>query len=190
MNAPTRPPRAVSVTQAGEPDGFEIVAGYHAEVDFSGTTRLMLSVPTAFLERVHRDLVKQLDPPLGLLYRQKVDRRSPRPEGAPPVDFVSLELRPQRVLDALAACAGLVYHDARAEIWVRGRGGEQVILDPDGVLFCYPDDPSFRDVARMYGLSDGKVETLLERDYVRHHFDAANDALEDRLIEILGLERM
>ena len=182
--------KAVSVTKDGEPDGWPIEPGFHGELDFGGTTRLMLSVPTSFLERVHRDLVKQLEPPLGVLYRQKIDRRNPRPEGASPRDHVALETSTQRVLDSLAACAGVVYHDARCELWVRGRRGEQLILDSDGLIFCYPDDPLFRDVARLYGLAEGKVTTLLERDYVKHHYDAHNDVLEDRLIDLLHLEPM
>jgi len=182
-----RPPKASSVHRDGEPDGFAIGTGFWGERDPGGTTRLVVSVPAGRLADLHRGLVSALRAPLGVLYRQVVDRRNPRPEGAPPRDHVALDLPVERVLAALEQCAPLVYHDARAEYWLRGALGEQLILDGDGLLYCYPDDPAFREVLETAGIPEGKVETLQERDYVRHAFRAECDVQEDRFLSALGL---
>ncbi len=182
-----RPTKAISVTEQGEPDGFQIGAGFWPERDFHGVTRLVASAPPERLAAAHAALVAVLGSPLGVLYRQVVDRRAPRPEGAPPRDLVALEVDAARVRAGLADCAGLIYQDARAELWLRGALGDQVVLDGDGLLYCYPDDPGFRDALGATGIAEGKVETLQERDYVRHQFHAAFDAQEDHLIAALGL---
>jgi hypothetical protein len=183
-------PKAESVTKDGVSDGWTVQAGFHGERELGGPTRLLVSVPTAHLSRVHHDLVRACKPPLSVLYRQKVDRRNPGPEGAPPRDFLALELDHDTVVAALNECANLAYHDARCEIWVRGRRNEQVILDSDGLLYCYPDDPTFRDVAMRHGLAEGEVETLIERDYVKHWYHAENDVDERAFIDGLGLTEM
>ncbi len=176
--------KSVSVTVGGLPDGWVPSAGWAAEVDPRGSTRLVISVPTDGLAAVHAGLVRALEAPLGFLYRQVVDRRAPRPQGAPPVDFVR---DADTVTGALAACADLVYHDARCEVWVRGRLGEQVVLDADGLLYCYPDDPVFRDVLDRHELPPDLEQTILDRDYARHSFHAEADALEPELRRLLGL---
>lgn len=181
------PPKAVSVREDGEPDGFVPDPGFWDERDWGGTTRVVVSVPPERLGEVHRALVAVLGSPLGYLYRQVVDRRTPRPEGAPARDFVALEIPAARVLEALEQAADLVYHDARGEHWIRGPRADQVVLDGDGLLYCYPDDPAFRDVLEGFGLPAQKVETLQERDYVKHWFHAECDALEDALVAGLGL---
>ena len=183
-------PKAESVTEAGESDGFEIQPGFCLQVDPRSGTRLVVSVPASSLGSVHQDLIRACTAPLSVLYRQKVDRGKPRPEGAAPRDFVAVELACEVVVAALQECASLAYHDARAEIWVRGRHGEQVILDSDGLAFCYPDDPLFRDVCVAHGLSEARLRTMAERDYVKHWYHAANDAVEAGFIEGLGLSEM
>ena len=77
-------PKAVSVDEQGQPDGWALGAGFFGEFDGGGATRLIVAVPPAWLRRVHLELVGVLEPPLSVLYRQVVDRVSPRPEGTPP----------------------------------------------------------------------------------------------------------
>jgi hypothetical protein len=180
-------PKATSVTVDGADDGFVLAPGWSAEATPDGDTRIVASVPLDDLPRVHAALLAALDPPLGFLYRQEVDRKNPRPQGAPPRDHVGLDLAPHRVLAALDRSAPLVYADARCEVWVRGRRGEQVVLDHDGILYCYPDDPSFRDALAKAGVPAVDVETLTDRDYVKHWFRAEADPLEAELVESLGL---
>lgn len=185
---PEHPPKATSVTEEGEPDGFEIGTGFWPQQDWTGSSRLVVSVPPARLAEAHQALLGALPGPWGVLYRQKVDRREPRPEGAPPRDFVALEIPPERLRPALAACALLVYHDARHELWLRGAARErQIVLDGDGLVYCYPDAPAFREILQALDLREVEVETLADRDYVKHWFHAGADPLEDRLIRDLGL---
>src|SRR5262245_23570345 len=94
-------PKATSVTKEGADDGFVVSSGWPAEARPAGDTRIVASVPLEQLPRVHAALVSALDPPLGFLYRQEVDRKNPRPEGSPPRDRVALDLAPPRVLAAL-----------------------------------------------------------------------------------------
>lgn len=181
-------PKATSVTEQGEPDGFVIELGWERQLGNAGDTRLLVSVPTADLRRVHLALVRAVGEPLALLYRQCVDRRDPKPNGTPPQDYMGHELSAAEVERALSAASDLIYHDARCEVWVRGLMGEQVILDQDGLLYVYPDDPSFRDALAAAGVPEREdVPVLLDRDYIKHHFHAQCDALEDRLIRDLYL---
>ena len=180
-------PKSQSVDAQGQPDGWEPVAGYLRDLGGGGRTQLVVSVPTARLLDVHTALLEALQAPLGVLYRQVVDRRDPQPEGHPPRDFVALELPVERVVRALRRHTAVVHHDARCELWVRGSLGDQVILDRDGVLFCQPDDPSFTDVLAARGVPSGLPESIADRDYVKHWFHAAADAHEDALIRELGL---
>jgi hypothetical protein len=187
MGAGLPGPKATSVTAEGDDDGFVVTSGWSAEATPTGDTRIVASVPLDDLPRVHAALIGALDAPLGFLYRQEVDRKNPRPQGAPPRDHVGLELTPDRVLGALERSAPLVYGDARCEVWIRGRRGEQVVLDHDGLLFCYPDDPSFREALAGAGVPAEDVGTMTDRDYVKHWFRAEADALEDELVRSLGL---
>jgi hypothetical protein len=180
-------PKSESVTELGEPDGWQPTPGYLREMDPRGQTRLVVSVPVRFLLRVHQQLVASLQAPVGLLYRQVVNRRDPKPQGSPPRDFVALELAPERIVEALERYTDLLHHDARCELWLRGALGEQVVLDPDGLLYCYPDDPAFEDVLLGEALTDLVGQTIVDRDYAKHWFHGENDAVEDRLIEELRL---
>lgn len=183
-------PKAESVTEQGEPDGWVPPAGFTLDLGPGGATQLVVSVPPAHLAALHARLVEVLAPPLGVLWRQVIDRRAPRPEGAPPVDHVGLELPVERVIEALDACGDLLYADARGELWVKGALGDQVILDQDGLIFCQPDDPAFRDVLLGEGLAPDVTGTLADRDYVKQWYRAEADAAEDRLVEQLGLVRV
>lgn len=180
-------PKSQSVDAKGEPDGWEPVAGYLRDLGAQGRTQLVVSVPPAFLLRTHLALVEALAPPLGILYRQVVDRTAPRPEGAPPRDWVGLELAPERVVRALARHTQLLHHDARCEVWVRGALGDQVILDRDGVIYCQPDDPAFTDALAGLGIPAELPVSIADRDYVKHWFHAASDAHEEALVRELAL---
>ena len=184
------PPKAQSVTQKGETDGWEPSSGYHGELEPSGGTRIVASVASGDLPAVHLAVIDALAPPLSVLYRQKVNRQNPRPNGAPPRDWVAVLLDPDRVKASLRAHASLAYHDARAEIWVRGSMGEQVVLDTDSMLFCYPDDPSFRDALDASGVPERSVQTMAERDYVKHWYHAECDEHETGLFADLGLSEV
>ena len=184
------PSKAVSVTATGDADGWQIVPGFFVQREDSGASRLLVAVPTRFLAAVHRDLVRALGDRTSVLYRQKIERANPRQEGAPPRDFLALDVPVDRVLEALADAHDLFYADARAELWLRGIRGQQIILDCDGLVYVYPDDPLFKDVCRANGLSEGIVPTMSERDYVKHVFDAANDPHEIQFLTMLGLTEM
>jgi len=132
-------------------------------------------------------LVGLLQGPLSFLYRLEVDRQVPNPASAPPRDFIAVALDPGLVDQALVDCGGLVYGDARAEVWIRGGLNEQVVLDRDGMVFCYPDDPCFRDALEASGVPEASVETIADRDYVKHWFHSNHDAMEDDLKRRLNL---
>jgi hypothetical protein len=178
-------PKASSVTQQGELDEFQVGLGWERQVGNAGDTRLIVSVPPDRLRMVHIALLKALEPPLALLYRRCVFRQAPKPNGSPPEDFLAHELTLQEILVALANAADLIWHDARCEVWVRGRMGEQIVLDQDGLLYAYPDDPVFREALDHVGVPEQHVEVLLDRDYVKHHYHASCDELEERLIRDL-----
>jgi hypothetical protein len=152
-----------------------------------GQTRIAVSVPHEQLPAVHAALAHALAPPVSVLYRQKIDRRAPRPQGSPPRDFVAVNLALDPVLAALRDAAVLVYADARCELWMRGGLGEQLVLDEDGLLFAYPDDPAFRDALAEAGVPAVDVDTVADRDFVRHEFRSEADALEDGLIAALRM---
>jgi hypothetical protein len=179
--------RATSVTAQGEPDDFSPEPGFHADVGPGGVTRLLVSLPPMLIPGVHRALVGALTAPLSILYRVEVDRRDPGAEGAPPRDHVAIELDADAVDSALTACSDVIYGDARAELWIRGGLNEQVVIDRDGMVFCYPDDPVFRDVMAGADIPEASVPTLADRDYVKHWFHAENDVFEDDFKRRLGL---
>ena len=63
-----------------------------------------------------------------------------------------------------------------------------MVLDTDGTLYAYPDDPTFRDALEAAGLAEvEEVTTLEHRDYVRHWFRAEADVEEEGLMHALGL---
>ena len=112
--------KATAVTEQGEPTEFQVEPVYFEQQVPDGETRLVVSVPSAMLPKVHRALVDVMEGPMGFLYRQHVDRQSPRSEGAPPRDHVSLGQPKAAVMSALVRFDGLLYRDARGEFWVRG----------------------------------------------------------------------
>lgn len=180
------PPKAQSVSREGVPDGFVPAAFHQPQLLQGGFTRLLVSVPQAQLESVHRALVAALEPPLKVAYQQLTDRRAgiqlPKPRA-----LVAVELPRDRVLGALERYRRLAYHDGRHQLWIRGAAGEQVVMEEVGVIYAYPDDPSFRAVLVEAGVPEGEGETLAERDYVKVTFDAACDLEEDLLHHELGL---
>ncbi len=180
-------PRASSTDAQGNEDGWAAEPGYSGEMDPKGQTRIVVSVPPEKLRRTHEALLGVLRPPLGVLWRQVVDRRAPGKNGAPPKDHVGLDLAFERVLAALRGSAPAIYEDARGELWLRGAMSEQVVLDQDGLIYAYPDDPAFRDALDAIGIPERDAPTMAKRDYVKHWFHAEHDALEDRLVRELGL---
>lgn len=180
-------PKSVSVTEQGEPDGWTPTAGYVHEMDPHGETRLVISVPVTYLLSIHKQLAHLLTPPLGVLYRQVVDRRNPKPQGSPPRDWVALDQPQATVVEMLESYSDLFHHDARCELWLRGAKGEQLILDADGLLYAYPDEPAVLDLLHENGFIPDVKQTIVDRDYARHWFHASNDALEDRLVKELRM---
>lgn len=180
--------KAQSVTEQGEPDGWSPGLGFLVDLGPEGQTQLVVSVPPEHLASLHQQLVGVLGTPLKVLYRQVVDRADPKPQGFPPRDFVGLDKPADLVLTSLQVHAPLIYGDARCELWVGGALGDEVVLDPDGLIFCRPDDPAFRDVLLGNGLVEEKdTETMADRDYVKHWFHGDNDGRELAFIEELRL---
>ena len=178
--------KAVSVGVDGQPDGFAPEPFFRPEILHGGVTRLLVSLPADRLEVVHRALVAALQPPLKVLYVQLTDRQKgqlPKPRNR-----VAVDVAPPRLFDVLARLADLVYRDGRHQLWVRGALGEQVVLEETGVVFVYPDDPTFRDVLLAQGLPERSgVPTLGERDYLRVAFLASCDAQEQALLDELRM---
>jgi hypothetical protein len=180
-------PKATSVTADGQDDGFTPGLGWERQVGAGGDTRLLISVPADALGRVHLGLLGALGPPLTVLYRRCVNRQDPRPNGTPPEDFIAPDVPLDEIRAALAEAGDLIWHDARCEVWVRGLMGEQVILDQDGLLYAYPDDPAFRErLAELEVPEQEGVPVLLDRDYVKHWYHAGCDALESALLRRLA----
>ena len=182
------PPKAQSVTQAGAPDDYTPPLAYCAQVLEGGYTRLQVSAPPTHLERIHRALVSALTPPLKWLYVLQVERggrgQLPRPE-----QYVGIELSQARVLEALYQYRALLYHDGRAQVWIRSSLNEQVVLEETGVIYVYPDDLLFRDVLDRAGVPEQDHQSMAERDYVRVNFLAAADQEQMRMMHQLGLVR-
>lgn len=177
-------PKATSVTAQGDPDGWSPPRCFRREVTPDGRTRLVVSVPPDELPGLHARLLAALGPRLGLLYVQLTDRATSTTH-ATPLRRVAVELESARALAAVAARAELVYEDARHQLWAKGTLGEQVVLDELGLLYCYPDDPSFRDA--LGDLPMRTDPTLDTRDYVKVAFVAAADEQEATLFTELGM---
>ena len=178
--------KAQSVTVHGEPDGFEPAAFFKPEVLQGGYTRLTVSLPPDRLEAVHRALVAAMEHPYELLYQALTDRQSGI-QLDKPLSLVAVEIPRDRLLNILQRYRGLCYHDGRHQLWVRGLMGEQVVLEEIGVIYAYPDDPSFRDALEALGVPEGEGPTLAERDYIKVSFNAAYDAEEEGIIQDLNL---
>ncbi len=178
------PPKASSVTADGSPDGWLPPRAWRAQVAPDGSTRLVISVPAEELPEMHLRILKSMKAPLSVAYMQLTDRASGVTHPAP-LRFVGLEVPVERVIAALEAAGELVWYDGRHQLWVRGNFGEQVVLDELGMIYCYPDDPHFRDV--LDDLPESKNTGMDGRDYVRVSFRAGADAQEKTLIESLNL---
>ncbi|MFZ5481890.1 MAG: hypothetical protein ACOZNI_34335 [Myxococcota bacterium] len=175
--------KAQSVTKGGEPDGWTPPRGFRAQTAPDGSTRLVISVPPEELPATHLALVEALGSPISIRYVRLTDRAKgqlPQPQ-----TFVRMDLKADEVVSALRARAALVWGDGRHQTWIRGKYGEQVVLDELGVLYCYPDDPAFRDA--LAGLPETADVGMDGRDYVRVSFLAEADAQEASLLSDLGL---
>lgn len=181
------PPKAESVDAQGARDGFSPPAQYRPEIVGPGHTRLTVSVPPDQLGPVHRALVATLDPPLRVLYKRLTDRSTGQLDK--PEHLVGLELSREQVMEALNQCGRLAYHDGRHELWIQSRGEAKIVMEETGVLYVYPDDPSFRDILQSQGIDEGNAQDMAARNYVRVNFLAEADAEESTLIERLGLRR-
>lgn len=179
------PPKAASVTVEGQPDGWTPPRSFRAQVAPDGMTRLVVSVPQEELADTHRALLAVLGGPWSVRYLKLTDRavgQLPKPE-----TWVRMDVSPELARAAFEARPGLVWHDGRHQLWVRGPFGDQVVLDELGVLYCYPDDPGFR--AALDGLPESKELGMDGRDYVRVSFVAEADAEEASLIAALSLQK-
>lgn len=178
-------PKAESVSQEGQPDGFAPEPSWAAEVIPGGYTRLEVSVPQEQIEAVHRDLVSKLNPPLRVLYVQLTDRLAGK-QLDPPRRFVALEVSHETMDQALESFRELIYFDGRHQLWIQGCGDDKVILEETGVMYAYPDDPTFRDALEANSVPGIKSETMADRDYVRVNFLAECDAMEGRFRQAIG----
>jgi len=178
-------PKAESVAEDGELDGFVPEPSWAAEVIPGGYTRIEISLPSDRIEAVHRDLVAQLEGPLRILYVQLTDRLAGK-QLDPPRRFVALDVPHEVMGDALTKYRALIYHDGRHQLWIQGRGEDKVILEETGVMYAYPDDPCFRDVLAAHGVPGTKRETMADRDYVRVNFMAECDAMEGQFRQSIG----
>ncbi len=179
------PPKATSVTIEGLPDDWQAPHSFRAQVAPDGTTRLVVSVPSAQLAPVHLALLAALDGPLSVRYLKLTDRSTG--QLLAPETWVRMDVTPERLFEALIARPELLWHDGRHQLWVRGKFGDQVVLDELGVVYCYPDDPAFR--AALADLLESKAVGMDGRDYVRVGFLADADDQERSLIVELALQR-
>jgi hypothetical protein len=182
----TLPAKAASVTREGEPDGWVPPRSYRAQVAPDGTTRLVVSVPPDEVRAVHLRLLEVLGSPVSIRYLRLTDRQTG--QLAKPENHVRMDAPAPVVRSALEANAALVWHDGRHQLWARGAFGEQVVLDELGVLYCYPDDPAFREALVDIPLSD--AVGMDGRDYVRVGFLSEADAEERALLAALGATRL
>ena len=135
----------------------------------------------------HLKLIASMGSPLSLAYMQLTDRRSGRTHPAP-IRWVGLEKPAEQVMKALEEAGDLVWYDGRHQLWIRGAFGEQLVLDELGVLYCYPDDPSFRDA--LTDLPEASTTGMDARDYVKVFFRSEADTQEEAFLRDLGMVRM
>ena len=181
------PPKAESVREDGSPDGWRLPRSWRPQVAPDGSTRLVVYVPPAELPDMHLRLLRAMGGPFSIAYTQLTDRAAGRTHPKP-IRWVGLELPTERALAAIRAAGDLVWFDGRHQFWARGPLGEQVILDELGVLYCYPDDPSFRDA--LDNLPQSPATGMDGRDYVKVNFRADADAQEAAMIAGLNLQRI
>tara|TARA_B110000037_G_C17040895_1_gene473586 strand:+ start:504 stop:1076 length:573 start_codon:yes stop_codon:yes gene_type:complete len=179
--------KAYSVDENGAPDGFEIPNLFSPQVAPDGTTRILVSAARDMIEAAHKALVGVLDGPLGVRYVQLIDRRNEKDLRENPRGFVALDKTASDVEQAIEKSRKLLYDDARSQLWIKGLMGDQIVLDELGMLYAYPDDPSFRNALSSIGINEGAATTLADRDFVKVEFEAGCDQVEDDLILLLRM---
>ena len=179
--------KAYSVDENGVPDGFEAPNLYSPQVAPDGTTRLLISASRDKIEAAHKSLLGVLDGPLGVRYLQLIDRRNEIDRREKPRGFVALDKGKEEVRNAIEVCRRLLYDDARSQFWIKGLMGDQIVLDELGMLYAYPDDPSFRNALSSIGINEGAAATMADRDFVKVEFEADCDNEETQLISLLRM---
>jgi hypothetical protein len=177
--------KAVSVTVEGQPDDWRSPRGFRVQVAPDGNTRIVAYVPPDELRSVHERLIDALGGAVSVRYLRLTDRTKgqlPKPE-----TYVRMDAPAAEVRAALADADALVWRDGRHQLWLRGRFGEQVVLDELGVLYCYPDDPAFREA--LGALPETTAVGMDGRDYVRVQFLPEADAQEATLIARLSMQK-
>lgn len=180
------PPKASSVTEKGEPTSWKAPRAWRSQVAPDGTTRLVVSVPPEELPDTHLKLIRAMGGALSVAYMQLTDRKAKKTHPVP-VRYVGLELPAEKLVKVVTESGDLIWYDGRHQFWVRGSFGEQVVLDELGMLYCYPDDPAFRDA--LIDLPESPTLGMDGQDYVKVHFRADADAQETAMIEKLSLVR-
>lgn len=173
--------KARSVTKEGEPDGWVAPRGFRAQVASDGTTRLVVSAPPDEIPAIHGRLLAALGTPVSVRYVRLTDRVHGQLEK--PESYVRMDMPRAQLEELLAERPALIWRDGRHQLWVRGKFGEQLVLDEIGAIFCYPDDPSFREA--MGDLPETKAVGIDGRDYVKVHFVAEADEQERSLLAML-----
>jgi len=177
--------KADSVDREGRADGFVPASFYTREVLEGGYTRLVISLAPDRLEEVHRALAARLQAPVKVMYQQLTDRRSGQlPK---PISRVAVEVSTDRLLDALECYRRLIYQDGRHQLWIQGANRAQLVLEEIGIIYLYPDDPSFHEILDESGVDEGKGESMATRDYIRVNFLSECDAEETGLWQSLGM---
>jgi hypothetical protein len=179
------PPKAQSVTKAGNPDSFLPPMAFDKQVLEGGYTRLEISSPSDRLNIIHQALVAALSPPLKMRFVRMASRE--KGQLAKPESYVGVELSNERVLQACKSFKSLLYHDGRCQLWILGAKQEQLVLDDIGMMYLYPDDPSFQDILKDFGWRDMPHQSMASRDYVKVNFLKEADEQEQSLIQSLGL---
>lgn len=183
------PPKASSVTADGKPDDFVPPTAWRVDVERDGRTRLVLSCAPERLESLYFELLALLDGPIGVMYVQLTDRRAGQHHQGKPRRFVGVDRPLPRVVATLRRCPELLFRDGRHQLWLRGKFGEQLVLDELGMIYLYPDDPAFRERLEALGVpGQDKLKTMAERDYVRVEMQAIADPQEAILLAELSLQ--
>lgn len=177
--------KAISVNQDGSPDGFVPPIAWRVDHSPDGVTRIAVSAGPKLIP-VFMALLEGLQGPLGVLWVRMVNRQKGR-QLATPERFIAVERSKEQVATALTGCKSLMGLDGRGQLWLRGGFREQLVLDELGTIYCYPDDPSFRDVLAGLGIKEQPHANMEDRDYVKVIFSAAADAEEEALIRSLGM---
>lgn len=178
--------KAQVVTASGDPDPRPLARGWRLTTFPDGKTQLAVSVPAEERPALFEALARALSGKLGVLYVRLTDRKLgqlPKPERR-----VAMHLDPARALGALRARPTLIHEDGRHQLWLRGDLGEQVVLDELGMIYCYPDDPAFRDA--LAGLPETTAPMLCDEEhfpYVKVNFLAEADAEETSLWDELHM---